>query len=112
MKALLLMLSAALPWHSAPQARRWLVIADSLLEGANAADYITTRRGAFPGTGGCELNPLVTRSPCQIDVLRFTALKLGTAAFGFVQLVPGLKSKPLVRTLTLIDTALAETRGH
>ena len=55
-------------WRSAPLGRRWLAIADGLMESANAVDYLTTRRGAFPGTGGCELNPLLTKAPCQIDV--------------------------------------------
>jgi hypothetical protein len=50
-------------YHSVPAGKRFLALADILLEDANFVDYATTRRGAFPGTGGCELNPLLTTAP-------------------------------------------------
>lgn len=59
-----------------------------LLQSVNAIDYATTRRGAFPGTGGCELNPLLVTAPCQINVPRFTGVKIGVAAFNFAQWLP------------------------
>jgi hypothetical protein len=96
-------------WHSAPASRRWLAIADGLLESANAVDYITTRRDAFPGTGGCELNPVLTQAPCQIDVARFTAVKLAVAGFGLLQWAPvlnGLGGQSLVQALTIVDAAI------
>jgi hypothetical protein len=97
-------------WHSPPASRRWLAVADGLLEEANATDYITTRRGAFPGTGGCELNPLLTSAPCRIDVARFTAVKLAVAAFGIVQWAPvlnGWGGAALAPALAIADAAIA-----
>ncbi len=90
--------------------RRLLAIADSLLMDANLVDYITTRRGAFPGTGGCELNPLLTTAPCQIDVPRFTGIKLAVGVFGALQWAPvftGWGGEPYVRAMTVIDAAIA-----
>jgi hypothetical protein len=36
-----------------PSEKKLMAIADSLLMDANVTDYVTTRRGAFPGTHGC-----------------------------------------------------------
>ena len=71
-----------------PAANRWMLLADIVLQDANAIDYVTTRRGAFPGTRGCELNPLFVSAPCQINVPRFAGVKIGTAAFGLAQWLP------------------------
>jgi hypothetical protein len=97
-------------YHSIQSGRRLLAIADAALQDVNVADYATTRRGAFPGTGGCELNPLLTKAPCQIDVPRFTGIKLAVAAFGAAQWAPvftGWGGERYVRAMTLIDLALA-----
>lgn len=97
-------------WKSLPSTQKLMMIADMVLEGANTVDYITTRRGAFPGTGGCELNPLLTTAACQIDVPRFTAIKLAVGVFGVAQWLPvfaGWGGTPWVCTVTLIDAALA-----
>jgi hypothetical protein len=90
--------------------KRLLAIADTLLEEANTVDYVTTRRGAFPGTGGCELNPLLTTAPCQIDVPRFTGIKLVAGAFGVVQWLPvwrGWGGERYIRAVTVLDVAIA-----
>jgi hypothetical protein len=97
-------------FHSVPADRRLLAIADAVLQDANVADYVTTRRGAFPGTGGCELNPLLTKAPCRIDVPRFTGVKLIVGLFGAAQWLPvaaGWSGDRYIRTLTAIDFALA-----
>jgi len=46
-------------YQSTRSDRRLMAIVDAALQGVNVIDYVTTRRGAFPGTGGCELNPLL-----------------------------------------------------
>jgi hypothetical protein len=93
-----------------PVDKKLMAIADSVLMDANVADYVTTRRGAFPGTHGCELNPLLTTAPCQIDVPRFTGIKLVVGAFGVAQWLPvpaGWVGPGYIRSLILIDAALA-----
>lgn len=96
-------------YHSVRSARRFMAIADAALQNVNVIDYVTTRRGAFPAAGGCELNPLLTKAPCQIDVPRFTGIKLSVAAFGAAQWTPvftGWGGERYVRAMTLIDLAL------
>jgi hypothetical protein len=97
-------------FHSVPAERRLMAVADAVLQNVNAVDYATTRRGAFPGTGGCELNPLLTKAVCQIDVPRFTGIKLAVGLFGVAQWLPvmaGWRGERYVRTVTVIDAALA-----
>ena len=97
-------------WKSVPDNKKLMAIADSVLMDANVVDYVTTRRGAFPGTHGCELNPLLTTAPCQIDVPRFTGIKLVVGAFGVAQWLPvlaGWGGDGYIRSLLLIDAALA-----
>jgi hypothetical protein len=97
-------------WKSTPASTKLMAIADSLLMDANVTDYATTRRGAFPGTHGCEQNPLLTTAPCQIDVPRFTGIKLVIGAFGVAQWLPvlaGWGGDRYLRSLILIDAALA-----
>lgn len=84
----------------------YMLAAGSLLEAANLGDYLTTKRGAFPGTGGCELNPLFTSAPCVINVPRFTGVKIGIAAFGIAQWVPiwaGYRSENYKKLMTVMD---------
>ena len=96
-------------YHAVSSGRPLLAVAGAVLQSVNMIDYATTRRGAFPGTGGCELNPLLTKAPCQIDVPRFTGIKLAVAAFGAAQWAPvlaGWGGERYIRAMTLIDGAL------
>ena len=71
--------------------------------------FVRHRLGELPGTGGFELNPLLTKAPCQIDVPRFTGIKLAVAAFGAAQWAPvlaGWGGERYIRAMTLIDGAL------
>jgi hypothetical protein len=75
-------------FHTTHAQRITLLATDVGLQLVNSIDYATTRRGAFPGTGGCEKNILFTSEPCQIDVPRFTGAKIGVAAVGAAEWIP------------------------
>lgn len=95
-------------YHETRTGRLSMLAATVTLEAVNGIDYATTRRGAFPGTGGCENNPLLVSAPCQINVARFTGLKLVVGAFGVAQWIPvwtGFGGERYVRAVKYLDMA-------
>ena len=98
---------------SVPNDRKWMFIADAILQNANAVDYATTRYALFPGQPGygnyCEQNALFVSSPCQINKPKFTAVKAAVLVFGVGQWVPilaGYKASWYVPTMTIVDAGL------
>jgi len=92
-------------------------VSTALLEGVNATDYDTTRRGAFPGgLGACELNPLFRDhgQDCRINVTRFTAIKATIAVFGIAQWIPvwtGHAGDTYKLDMAILDGALSVPMG-
>jgi hypothetical protein len=101
-------------FHSSRKSLDGMLITDTILQMINVGDYATTRRGAFPGTGGCELNPLLISAPCQIDVPRFTGVKIAVAAAGLAEWIPvwlGKSTPNYVFTITVVNAGLAVPLG-
>lgn len=75
------------PLTAIRSAKGFLTVTDIALQLTNGLDYYTTRRGAFPGTGGCELNSLFA-SNCRINVAAFTGVKAALALVGIGEWIP------------------------
>lgn len=102
-------------FKSVPTDKKFLLLTDSILQDINLGDYLTTKRGVFPGGYGyCELNPLFTSAPCQINVPRFTGVKIAVAAVGVAEWIPiwlGKGSPNYMATMDIINVSAAVPLG-